>query len=589
MTATPERSTVEALVELGIFGPAERFAADLIGRRWSVDDDHVLLATALAVWADRTGHVGVDLHGLDAALTRTMRDRSAAAEHAGIPALPDPATLREALVRRRDVVRVLEGDPGAHHAALADMSPLVLWRERLYSQRQFVDERSIAEQVVRRAGSVPAANDAARALLDRIAGDLDPSQRRAVDTALDRRFTVITGGPGTGKTFTLVRVLAALLAADSDLEIVLAAPTGKAAKRMQEAIASAIGPEFGDIGTQLAALAPTTIHGLLGARGRSTRFRRDADNPLTADVVVIDEASMVSMQIMARCLEAVRPDARVVLLGDPNQLASVEAGSVLADISAATAPAVRPSILELDTGHRAGDAIVELARAIQTGDRDQVVDAFGRNGLTLITTDTADPRAVREALAAGTAAATACRDEARMGHGAAAHRSLLSHRVLCGHRHGPTGVSTWNAWFERAIGCAGSTYAGRPVLVTLNDPITGLVNGDTGILVDRDGEIVAWFPPAEPDGEARTFAPVQLPPTETAFAMTIHKSQGSEYDHVVVMLPPPGSPLLTRELLYTAVTRAKRSVTVIGSAEALETAVTTVTERASGLREALSG
>jgi len=402
---------------------------------------------------------------------------------------------------------------------------------------------------------------------------------------------VVTGGPGTGKTFTLARALGALLAADPTIEIALAAPTGKAAKRMQEAISQAVDAEFGPVGPQLAALTPVTIHRLLGARGISTRFRHDADHPLPHDVVVIDEASMVSLQLTARLLEAVRPDARVILIGDPDQLASVEAGSVLGDIVAVTTGPVVACIARLSTGHRSGEAIVEVSSAIASGDADRVRAAFDAapDELRLVEAEHLGAGAAATHLSAAADAAITARDAARSGSGPDAHDASTSHRVLCGHRHGPTGVSTWNAWFERTIGCAGTVYAGRPLLVTANDPITGLVNGDTGILVDRDGETVAWFPPGEPDGAARTFAPVQLPPTETAFAMTIHKSQGSEYEHVVVMLPPPGSPLLTRELLYTAVTRAKRSVTLIGTAAALETAVTTVTERASGLREALSG
>lgn len=591
MIATTE--LIDALVDRGILGPAEVHTADLVRHRWRIADDTVLLAVALAVWADRNGHVGLDLSRIRSVLERVRRSPGAPGATAPLPALPEAAAFRDALIGRRDFVRVLSEDAGSVAEALAAPGqPLVLWRDRLYTQRQFADERSVAEQVRARAVDAPTTTRAAAdAFLSQAASNLDQSQRAAVETALGRRLTVVTGGPGTGKTFTLARALGALLAADPTIEIALAAPTGKAAKRMQEAISQAVDAEFGPVGPQLAALTPVTIHRLLGARGISTRFRHDADHPLPHDVVVIDEASMVSLQLTARLLEAIRPDARVILIGDPDQLASVEAGSVLGDIVAVTTGPVVACIARLSTGHRSDEAIVEVSSAIASGDADRVRAAFDAapDELRLVEAEHLGAGAAATHLSAAADAAITARDAARSGSGPDAHDASTSHRVLCGHRHGPTGVSTWNAWFERTIGCAGTVYAGRPLLVTANDPITGLVNGDTGILVDRDGETVAWFPPGEPDGAARTFAPVQLPPTETAFAMTIHKSQGSEYDHVVVMLPPEGSPLLTRELLYTAVTRAKRSVTLIGSATALDTAVTTVTERASGLREALSG
>ena len=602
-------SYVTGLIDYGILSSTERLAADLIARRWQVSDPVIAFATAIAVWADRTGHVGVDLSRIEIVLGQARRtpgnstpgistpgnstpaNKSDVYDGDGLPPVPSAQAIRAALTSRLDIVRVLPDSPGSHAEASAEMSPLVLWRDRLYTQRQFVDERSVAEQILARCVDAAISNRAAAdAFLDTAATELDESQRGAVEMVLSRRLTIITGGPGTGKTYTLARALGALLSAEPDLEIALCAPTGKAATRMQESIAAAIDEDFGVTAEILSALKPLTIHGLLGARGISTRFRHDAARPLRQDVVVIDEASMVSLQLTARTLEAINPNARIVLIGDPDQLSSVEAGSVLGDIADAEGSSIKASISTLSTGHRAGEAIVTLAQAIRDGDAAAVRDAFTNSPdrLVLVETSKSGPTHVAEHLADAVAASISARDYAVSGDGVSAHTASVSHRVLCGHRAGPAGVSDWNDYFQRSIGCAGSNYAGRPLIITQNNPVTGLVNGDTGIMISRDGRTQAWFPPRQADSAPMEFQQVQLPPVETAFAITIHKSQGSEYRHVIVVLPPDGSPLLTRELLYTAITRAKESVTLIGTASALTKAIETVTERGSGLIEALS-
>ena len=585
---------VAAFINYGILSSTERLAADLIARRWQASDPVIAFATAIAVWADRTGHVGVDLERIEIVLGQARRNptnRSSIQAEDQLPLLPSAQAIREVLTSRFDAVRVLPDSPGTHAEALKDLSPLVLWRDRLYTQRQFVDERSVAEQIQARCIGAKISNRAAAdAFLDSAANDLDESQRGAVEMVLSRRLTIITGGPGTGKTYTLARALGALLAAEPELEIALCAPTGKAATRMQESIAAAIDENFGATAETLAALKPRTIHGLLGARGISTRFTHDAARPLRHDIVVIDEASMVSLQLTARMLEAISPSARIVLIGDPDQLSSVEAGSVLGDIAETQGSSIRASISTLSTGHRAGEAIVELAQAIREGDELALREAFRKSPdrLTLVETSKSGPSHVAQHIASAIAASQAARASALAGDGVSAHAASVSHRVLCGHRAGPAGVGDWNEYFERSVGCAGSNYAGRPLIITQNNPVTGLVNGDTGIIVSCDGRTKAWFPPRQADSMPLEFEQVQLPPVETAFAITIHKSQGSEYEHVIVVLPPDGSPLLTRELLYTAVTRAKHSVTLITSAAALTKAIETVTERASGLIEALA-
>lgn len=597
-------SYVTALIDYGILSSTERLAADLIARRWQASDPLIAFATAIAVWADRTGHVGIALDRIEILLGQARRnptnsnptngnptDSSEVLAKNRLPPLPNAQSIRAALKSRLDIARLLPDSPGTHAEAAADLSPLVLWRDRLYTQRQFVDERSVAEQIQARCVDAGITNrGAADMFLDSAAKQLDQSQRDAVEMVLSRRLTIITGGPGTGKTYTLARALGALLSAEPNLEIALCAPTGKAATRMQESIAAAIDEDFGVTAETLSGLKPRTIHGLLGARGISTRFSHDAKRPLRHDVVVIDEASMVSLQLTARTLEAINPDARIVLIGDPDQLSSVEAGSVLGDIAKARGASIRASISTLSTGHRAGEAIVSLAQAIRDGNEAEVREAFTNSPdrLTLVETSKSGPTHVAEHIANAIAASKSARGFAISGDGASAHNASVSHRVLCGHRAGPAGVSDWNDYFQRSIGCAGANYAGRPLIITQNNPVTGLVNGDTGIMISRDGRTRAWFPPREAGSESMEFEQVQLPPVETAFAITIHKSQGSEYRHVIVVLPPDGSPLLTRELLYTAITRAKDSVTLIGTGAALSKAIATVTERASGLIEALA-
>lgn len=603
-TSQVGNSYVTGLIDYGILSSTERLAADLIERRWQVSDPVIAFATAIAVWADRTGHVGVDLSRIEVVLGQARRtpgnstpgnstpgNSSNTQAEDQLPPLPTAQAIRVALTSRLDIVRHLPDSPGTHAEAAANLSPLVLWRERLYTQRQFVDERSVAEQIQARCVDAAISNRAAAdAFLDRAAKELDESQRDAVEMVLSRRLTIITGGPGTGKTYTLARALGALLSAEPDLEIALCAPTGKAATRMQESIAAAIDEDFGVTAETLSALKPRTIHGLLGARGISTRFSHDTARPLRHDVVVIDEASMVSLQLTARTLEAINPNARIVLIGDPDQLSSVEAGSVLGDIANARGSSIRASISTLSTGHRAGEAIVGLAQAIRDGDDAAVRRAFTNSPdrLVLVETSKSGPTHVAEYLANAVATSKSARDSAVSGDGVSAHAASVTHRVLCGHRAGAAGVSDWNDYFERSIGCAGANYAGRPLIITQNNPVTGLVNGDTGIMVSHDGRTKAWFPPRQAESEPMEFEQVQLPPVETSFAITIHKSQGSEYEHVIVVLPPDGSPLLTRELLYTAVTRAKHSVTLICTASALTKAIETVTERGSGLIEALA-
>jgi len=342
------------------------------------------------------------------------------------------------------------------------------------------------------------------------------------------------------------------------------------------------------------------VHRLLGVRPGGVRFRHDASDPLTADVVVVDEVSMVSLPLMARLLDAVRPDARVVLVGDPHQLASVEAGAVLGDLVGTggrpTPVAVRGNIVVLDRVHRFGEgsAIASLAAAINGGDADAVVDLLrhGRAGtdgaVRWITPDDADARA--GTMADLVAHAATLVDLARDGDAAGALDAVGRLKVLCATRRGPDGAEAWNRSVEADLRRRGRMRtrwsAGRPVMVTANDYLNGVFNGDVGVVVRPPGARraqVAFGEPAAP----RLLDPALLDRVETQWAMTIHKSQGSEFDHVVVTLPPPPSPVLTRELLYTAVTRARQGVTVVASEDAVRAAVARPVTRSSGLADRL--
>jgi exodeoxyribonuclease V alpha subunit len=401
-------------------------------------------------------------------------------------------------------------------------------------------------------------------------------QRAAAESAVRRRFAVVAGGPGTGKTTTVARIVALLAVQTEEPPLVaLAAPTGKAAARLEEAVHAEarqldVAPE---IAAGLLDLRASTLHRLLGWRpGSHSRFRHHRGNRLPHDVVIVDETSMVSLSLMARLVEAVRPEARLILVGDPGQLASIEAGAVLGDI---VRPG-EPGIVVLERVHRFGEGIAQLADAVRHGDPDAVIAVLERapEGVSWLGVDvavTADLAPVRR----------------RAVNAARAIEALGSFRVLCGHRRGAYGVSSWVAriesWLAEAVegfALRGRWYPGRPLLVTENDYGLGLYNGDTGVIVSTQEGVAAAF---KRRGELLMLPPTRLAAIDTVFAMTIHKSQGSQYETAAVLLPDPSSRVLTRELLYTAVTRARRVLVLAGTEAAVRAAVERPIARASGL------
>ena len=625
---------IDELVDLGVLDPADLQVADVLARSWpdsgDVPDPLVRLGAALAVRAPRLGHVCCDLSLVAASVTAEVpagghADRSGE-EALGALGWPEPERWRAALAASA-LVSVADGWYDC--VGGAGRSPLVLSGTRLYLQRYWTQEAEVAERLLALASTAVdpgAASSVATALLP---GESADDQRRAVERALTHRLGVIAGGPGTGKTTTIAALLVAAHAAagDTPLRVVLAAPTGKAAARVNEALRGALAgfaaappPELADILPDaleaLAGVEATTLHRLLGAGGGPrASYRHDHGNPLPYDVIVVDEASMVALPLMAHLLDAVAPDARLVLVGDPHQLASVEAGSVLADIVAPVlAPDPGDGDRRLVDGPLAGattvlrrnfrfaddSGIASLATAVNAGDSAAVLAALAAgNGVQWHAVDPASGSGRAAVLDEIAASGEAVVNAARSGDAAAALAALERCQLLCAHRQGPYGVEQWNHHVGARLGVGAGSPAGRPLLVTRNDPSLGVYNGDVGVEV-VDGErvriafVVSDAPTdavaAGPAGAGvRSLAPVQLEHVEVAHALTIHKSQGSEFDDVVVVLPPASSRLASRELLYTAVTRARSRVVVVGTAEAVAAAVGRRLQRQGGLAARLWG
>jgi exodeoxyribonuclease V alpha subunit len=576
-------------------------------------------ATALSL-AVSEGHVCLPLCAL-----------AAARDDATAPRL-DVAGWRAALLASGIV-----GTPAAPGAF-----PLILdGDDRLYLHRYFDYERRLAARLVqarRVSADAAAMTPALRARLaelfaanaERLDGAAD-WQQLAAALALRGRLTVISGGPGTGKTTTVVNLLACLVTLDPGCRIALAAPTGKAAARMTDAIrqrAQHLPPAL----REKMPAGSSTVHRLLGVTRAG--FAHDGDHPLAIDALVVDEASMLDLALATQLLEAVPPTARIILLGDKDQLAAVESGAVFAelsldpsltaacvqDLSAMTgtpeslisppAPAT-PSALQdcavwfTQTYRFARDSgIGRLADDINSG-RAREAAAWLRAGsdpdvgwLNLAPHSPLEP-ALREMDTGYAAYAQAVAADTTQV--LAITEAFGRFRVLCALRDGPRGAVAINAAMTRRMraalhgpglddGPGGSPwFAGRPVLVLSNDDVLRLFNGDIGIALPADdGQLLVHFPDAAAPGGFRAIAPLRLPRHETAFAMTVHKSQGSEFDGVMVVLPEQRSRVLTRELLYTAVTRAKRRVTLVTDASVLEQAIATATERHSGLLQRLA-
>lgn len=554
---------------------ADVHVAQRLGALIGESDDTVLLAAALAVRAVRHGSVCVDL--------TTVADTPI--DNGGVEVdLPWP-------------------DPQTWLAAVA-ASPLVseeamrLSDSLLYLDRYWREERQVCHDLLARLdGPTPAVDeDLLAAALDRVFPPDYVEQRTIAESSVRRGTTVLTGGPGTGKTTTVARLLAIIAEQHEHLygrapRIAMCAPTAKAAARLTDAVAEQtreLQPVDQD---RLGAIAASTLHRLLGARWGSTRFAHDRNHRLPHDVIVVDETSMVSLTHMARLLEAVRPTARLVLVGDADQLASVEAGAVLADVVAGLAEHPAQPVARLLHGHRFGGPIETLADALRVGDADAALAVLTAGHPQVQLIDPNDVASVEAFTADVVDHAVAVWSAAEAGNAAGALESLDAHRLLCAHRDGPFGVRGWNARIERLLADRTSVapyaewYPGRPVLVTANNHALGIYNGDIGITIrTSDGRMAVALATSD---EPRQLAITRLPDTDTLYAMTVHKAQGSQAGVVSVIMPPEDSTLLTRELFYTAVTRAQEQVRIVGTQESIRAAIDRRAVRASGLAERL--
>lgn len=607
-------SLLKALDRARALRPLDLALAHSLRRLDPDTPDAVLAAAALASLAVAEGHAG-----FDPAEPQRLVDAPIA--------WPGVETWREALKASRWVAR-----PERDDAESAPDAPLVFEHGLVYLRRYREYERRLAEGL-RRIGHAPPQHGAAgeagamsptgsdtpvpealATLFHQLfphATSGDDAQSRAAAAALHHSLLLVTGGPGTGKTTTITRMLVLLAAQAREAgapppRIALAAPTGRAAERMAESVRHAVQAlsALGVDETLCARLptAGTTLHRLLGTIPDKPVFRHHADNPLPFDVVVVDEASMIDLPLMAKLVEAVPDGARLVLLGDPDQLPSVEAGDVLAGIlRAAEASAGSGDFparhVHLTRGWRQSAALdlAPLAAAVREGDADAALALLRGGGLSGVHfhEGNADPlQTHREHLLAHWASLAEASDPAE----ALARAGRM--RILTAVREGPQGARGLNARIESMLsqtGLGGSRggagpastasryFHGRLLLITENSYRHRLFNGDIGIcLRDDGGTLMAWFPGDDPRNP-RPFHPAALPAHDSAFAMTVHKAQGSEFDEVWLVLPERDNRVLSRELVYTGMTRARTALHLIGHQVVLETALRRLTARWSGL------
>lgn len=584
-----------------------------LGEQDETITDEVLLAASLVSHLYRQGDVCLSLE--EYASQPLFGDSS------DIPKIktPDLQTWIKALSQSGQV-----GSPG-------DFKPLILDEGgRLYLHKLWHYEDALTRQLIKRsqqqahAGNMELLRDGLGRLFPQSSeGEVD-WQKVAAATAVRNNLSIISGGPGTGKTSTVVRILALLLeqAADQDTKpsIALAAPTGKAAARLKDSITSS--KQDLPVSEQVRAAIPEetmTLHQLLGARRHTSSFKYDAENPVPYDVVVVDEASMVDQALMSKLVNALLVDTRLILLGDKDQLASVEAGSVLGDIcnmdrnrfSGETIEQLRKLKLEIPDSCIAGQVnpltdhitlltrsyrfgshsgIGQLAQSVNSGNAEQALQVLQSDEFEDVELISVSNQAGLEDILKQKVTGY-FREILQSRSAEQALQVFNRFRILAAHRTGPWGIEFLNRYVEKILQGEGlipkyaQWYSGRPVIINVNDYTLGLHNGDTGIcLQDKDGQLKVYF---RHEDTVRDLAPGRLPDHSTAYCLTVHKSQGSEFEQVLFVLPQSPSKVLSRELMYTAITRARTGISILGNKSVLREGIKKKLQRSSGLKNRL--
>jgi len=548
-----------------------------------------IAAALVSYWTER-GHICIDLNELS---QMPVHDCLEIPHHEKDPVVFPSVEYWIQKLLESGVV----GKPG-------EKVPLILdSRNRLYLYRYHQYETNLLTQLIDRSQS-----DVSGLYLCGLSQFMDhlfekdeiqSPQRRAVEIAIKKKLCIVSGGPGTGKTTVAAKIIAALIhVSEKQPKIHLTAPTGKAAQRLQESL-NHVRQELNCSPEILAAMPQEamTIHRLLGPIHRSPYFKHNADNPLESDVVIVDEASMIDLALMSKLLDALRNDSRLIILGDKDQLASVEPGSVLGDIchQPNEHSTLKTCTVHLSKNYRFGDSsgIYAAAMAVNQGNSDKALEIIDNvNKYTDITwknvLNISNIKADLNNIISHQIKYLKFDNNPRR-----ALMALSHFRILCAVRKGPYGVEHMNGYVTDILALKGwiqpnkRWYHGRPVMITKNDPTIGLYNGDIGlILKDREDHHVlkAFF--TGPDNGIRKYLPARLPEHETVFAMTVHKSQGSEFDYVLLVLPDKRSKVLTRELVYTGITRTRKGIDIWGSRDIFADAVKNKIYRQSGLADA---
>lgn len=602
---------LESLQKLELIRPIDLELCRFLRDRHPRIEKEVLLAAALTCHLYQQGHVCLPL--ADYAGQQLFDE-----EHDDIALqAPDLEQWRQSLQNCPAV-----GTPGEYKPLILDTS------DRLYLHKFWYYEHSLATKLIQK--SSEKIKDCDEQLLkdglDRLFNTAEQPdwQQVAAATSIFNKLSIISGGPGTGKTSTVVRILALVLEQyqqrDKNLNIVLAAPTGKAAARLKDSIVNA--KEELNVSEAIRSAIPEkaqTVHQLLGARRYSSQFRYNADNPVPYDLIIVDEASMVDQALMSKLTEALLDDARLILLGDKDQLASVEAGSVLGDIcdrdvnQFSTENAARLAVLSLNLPDKfltdsdcllidnitlltksyrfeSKSGIAKLSKYVNSGEADRALDILANSQYKDISLHQIESiegiKQIYEQKLIDYFNDIVNADSAHI-----ALKKFNRFRILAAHRKGPLGIRHLNQLAEtilqqrELIPKYAQWYPGKPVIINVNDYTLELFNGDIGVcLPDEQGEMKVYF---EDDGEVRGFAHSRLPDHNKAYTLTVHKSQGSEFDEVMLVLPDRVSKVLSRELIYTALTRARSKISIVGKETILRAGIKKSIRRSSGLRDYL--